>query len=313
MSETNATSADDEFSTFETAGDAEDDFGEFDDFTDFASGNAVDDKPEIAQEIDSESARKGDETGNAFEESGFNDVLSIADTDNMNNGLSIGETVIDLDEAIASIAKVEPKQILEVNPRSLNIWNKLSPDINETLFQWKHSVIRKSFYSSLGVEINTLIQAKPKYGTRPQSLPSVPPQSSSQLQSSRPHSLAVNSHSTPNTINNHHSKESAATVTIVKEVDVELIRTLCTVNEETLQSYSTTQLHALINQLLSLTKQTSDVLTYWLDQREQTVMDSETYNQMIECLVGHAQMIRDGNQKEVSKTSIFESKLRKCM
>ena len=62
---------------------------------------------------------------------------------------------------------------------------------------------------------------------------------------------------------------------------------------------------------MSLTKQTSDVLTYWLDQREQTVMDSETYNQMIECLVGHAQMIRDGNQKEVAKTSIFENKLRK--
>ena len=117
MSETNATSADDEFSTFETAGDAEDDFGEFDDFTDFASGNVVDDKPEIAQEIDSESTRKGDETGNDLEESGFSDVLGLADKDNVNGGLSIGETVVDLDEAIASIAKVETKQILAVNPQ----------------------------------------------------------------------------------------------------------------------------------------------------------------------------------------------------
>ena len=117
MSETNATSADDEFSTFETAGDAEDDFGEFDDFTDFASGNVVDDNPEIVQEIDSESARKGDETGNGLEESGFSNVLGLADKENVNSGLSIGETVVDLDEAIASIAKVETQQILAVNPQ----------------------------------------------------------------------------------------------------------------------------------------------------------------------------------------------------
>src|SRR5947199_7751637 len=63
---------------------------------------------------------------------------------------------------------------------------------------------------------------------------------------------------------------------------------------EILQTYTNSQLLTLKSQLLELSRQTSDILTYWLDQREQTMMDSETYNQMIECLVGHAQKLRDG-------------------
>ncbi|CAG8526644.1 16476_t:CDS:2 [Funneliformis caledonium] len=89
---------------------------------------------------------------------------------------------------------------------------------------------------------------------------------------------------------------------IPKQFDVELAKSLCSIPEESLQKYNTSELYSLRTQILSLTRQTSDTLTYWLDQREQTMMDSETYNQMIECLVGHAQKLRDGggNQGKIS-------------
>lgn len=85
---------------------------------------------------------------------------------------------------------------------------------------------------------------------------------------------------------------------IPKQIDVELAKSLCSISEETLQEYTTTQLFTLKSQILSLSRQTSDILTYWLDQREQTMMDSETYNRMIERLVGHAQKLRDGGSSQ---------------
>ncbi|CAI2164308.1 11165_t:CDS:2 [Funneliformis geosporum] len=100
--------------------------------------------------------------------------------------------------------------------------------------------------------------------------------------------LSSSSHGNLSKINNETSQE------IPKQFDVELAKSLCSIPEESLQKHSTSELYSLRSQILSLTRQTSDTLTYWLDQREQTMMDSETYNQMIECLVGHAQKLRDG-------------------
>ncbi|SRR6266540_3205271 len=95
---------------------------------------------------------------------------------------------------------------------------------------------------------------------------------------------------------------------ISKQIDVELAKSLCSISEETLQKYTTSQLLSLKSQILSLSRQTSDILTYWLDQREQTTMDSETYNQMIECLVGHAQKLRDSGSNQGNRGKNFMKK-----
>src|SRR5207253_1276271 len=95
-------------------------------------------------------------------------------------------------------------------------------------------------------------------------------------------SAPVSRSTTPS--NNNLSSSShgnlSKTSEIPKQIDVELAKSLCSISEETLQEYTTTQLFTLKSQILSLSRQTSDILTYWLDQREQTIMDSETYNQM---------------------------------
>jgi len=58
----------------------------------------------------------------------------------------------------------------------------------------------------------------------------------------------------------------------------------------------------IIAQLTELTRQASDELTYWLDQREQMMMDSERYNEMIASLVGRAAKLKDAESKQGAKS-----------
>lgn len=51
----------------------------------------------------------------------------------------------------------------------------------------------------------------------------------------------------------------------------------------------------MITELSRLQRQASEYLGYLLDQREQLMMDAETYNDLISCIVGHAQRLREQN------------------
>ncbi|KAF0392183.1 conserved fungal protein [Gigaspora margarita] len=185
-----------------------------------------------------------------------------------------------------------------ITPKSLEIWKQISDESNEQPFQWKRSIIRKEFYSTLGITIEALEDTKP-----PVNLPSKPVRPTSTPNKTVTLSAPVSRSSTPDSIHNNLSsshgnlpkqKISTTQIDATKQLDLNLARSLCSISEETLQTFTNVQLRRLKSELLSLSSQTSDALTFWLDQREQTIMDSETYNQMIECLVGHAQKIRDG-------------------
>ncbi|RHZ69367.1 hypothetical protein Glove_284g106 [Diversispora epigaea] len=198
-------------------------------------------------------------------------------------------------------------------PESSRIWRYILHDSNEQLFQWKKSIIRKDYYASLGITIEILEEAKTKSNINnissqtAQSIVSSQKSSrtmSAPIKSTSCSSAPVSRSSTPNSFNGppHNISSSShgnliktkPTTRIATQLDVELAKSLCSISEETLQTFTSYQLLGLKSQLLAMSRQTSDILTYWLDQREQTIMDSETYNQMIECLVGHAQKIRDG-------------------
>lgn len=58
----------------------------------------------------------------------------------------------------------------------------------------------------------------------------------------------------------------------------------------------------IIAKLTDLTRQASDELTYWLDQREQMIMDNERYNEMIASLVGRAAKLKDAESKQKTNT-----------
>ena len=49
----------------------------------------------------------------------------------------------------------------------------------------------------------------------------------------------------------------------------------------------------MVTELTRLQRQATEYLTYLLDQREQLMMDAETYNDLISCIVGHAQRLRE--------------------
>lgn len=65
------------------------------------------------------------------------------------------------------------------------------------------------------------------------------------------------------------------------------------------------KLNAMVIELSRLQRQAADYLDNLLDQREQLKMDAETYNDLISCIVGHAQRLhvqnKDGSPAMVSK------------
>lgn len=74
------------------------------------------------------------------------------------------------------------------------------------------------------------------------------------------------------------------------------------VNLDNLQGFSADEMNDIVVQLMELTRQASDELTYWLDQREQMAMDSERYNEMIASLVGRAAQLKDAESRQNTKT-----------
>ena len=65
----------------------------------------------------------------------------------------------------------------------------------------------------------------------------------------------------------------------------------------------------MVVELTRLQRQASEYLGYLLDQREQLMMDAETYNDLISCIVGHAQRLREQNvAKDASPAMVSKKK-----
>ncbi|KAF9150614.1 hypothetical protein BG015_007546 [Linnemannia schmuckeri] len=149
-------------------------------------------------------------------------------------------------------------------------------------FQWKYSTLRKEYYASLGLVV-----------TKEQNPASAPT-------SSVAHSVTSPSAS--------RSKVSSplimGTETIAERKPLDLAATAayCQFTRESLGAYSGEEMKDIIARLTDLTRQASDELTYWLDQREQMIMDNERYNEMIASLVGRAAKLKDAESKQKTNT-----------
>ncbi|KAF8943040.1 hypothetical protein BGZ47_005860 [Haplosporangium gracile] len=149
-------------------------------------------------------------------------------------------------------------------------------------FQWKYSTLRKEYYASLGLVV-----------TKEQNPASAPA-------SSVPHSATSPSAS--------RSKVSSPlimgseTIAERKPLDLAATAAYCQFTRESLGAYSGEEMKDIIARLTDLTRQASDELTYWLDQREQMIMDNERYNEMIASLVGRAAKLKDAESKQKTNT-----------
>ncbi|KAG0046074.1 hypothetical protein BGZ83_008723 [Gryganskiella cystojenkinii] len=147
-------------------------------------------------------------------------------------------------------------------------------------FQWKYSELRREYYASLGLAVakeqNTMSSGSSIPGS------STGPSSRSKVSSP----LIVGSE----------------TVTERKPLDMKAALAFCQFTPENLGGYSGDEMKDIIAQLHELTRQASEELTYWLDQREQMLMDSERYNEMIASLVGRAAKLKDAESKQATKS-----------
>ncbi|KAK3806562.1 MAG: hypothetical protein JOS17DRAFT_797417 [Linnemannia elongata] len=148
-------------------------------------------------------------------------------------------------------------------------------------FQWKYSTLRKEYYASLG-----LIATKEQ---NPASAPSTVPHSATTPSASR------SKVSSPLIMGTEAVAER-------KPLDLAATATYCQFTRESLGAYSGEEMKDIIARLTDLTRQASDELTYWLDQREQMIMDNERYNEMIASLVGRAAKLKDAESKQKTNT-----------
>jgi hypothetical protein len=95
------------------------------------------------------------------------------------------------------------------------------------------------------------------------------------------------------------------------ELDIDIARAYCELTEETIRIFPDVKLNAMVIELSRLQRQAADYLDNLLDQREQLKMDAETYNDLISCIVGHAQRLhvqsKDASPAMVSKTKKSKS------
>ncbi|KAG0328734.1 hypothetical protein BG004_002477 [Podila humilis] len=165
-------------------------------------------------------------------------------------------------------------------------------------FQWKFSQLRKEYYASLGLAV-----VKEQQMSQPTS-------TISNTSSTTTTTTMVNglSGSILNSASSNHPRISSpmivSTETVVarKPLDLEATRAFCQFTKENLGGYSGDEMKDIIAQLTELTRQASDELTFWLDQREQLTMDSERYNEMIASLVGRAAKLKDAESKQGAKS-----------
>ncbi|ORZ15748.1 hypothetical protein BCR42DRAFT_42316 [Absidia repens] len=93
------------------------------------------------------------------------------------------------------------------------------------------------------------------------------------------------------------------------ELDIDIAKAYCELTDETIRVFPDVKLNAMVVELSRLQRQAKEYLGYLLDQREQLMMDAETYNDLISCIVGHAQRLREQNvAKDASPAMVSKKK-----
>ncbi|KAF9160564.1 hypothetical protein DFQ26_005392 [Actinomortierella ambigua] len=151
-------------------------------------------------------------------------------------------------------------------------------------FQWKYSHLRKEYYASLGLATVNEQTAVPASSIPGHVASSGSASSSPKSRTASP--LIMAPERTPER----------------RTVDIPAARAYCNFTRESLGGYSGEEMKEMIARLTELTKQASEELTYWLDQREQMAMDSERYNGMIASLVGRAAKLKESESKQANKS-----------
>ncbi|KAL7275832.1 hypothetical protein RUND412_001213 [Rhizina undulata] len=164
--------------------------------------------------------------------------------------------------------------------RSLSLWNQLvaPPPLQPT--NWKLSRIRRLFLVSLGVPVDLDEILPPETKAKKLVLPStLQPRSSSRQRTSTSRSRSKTG-----------ARPSAELGP--EALDMPFARILCSVSDVALSGFTIEELREHVKKLEETTVVASEVLTYWLKKRESSMGDKETFETVIESLVGYARKKR---------------------
>ncbi|KAI9099720.1 hypothetical protein DFS34DRAFT_678305 [Phlyctochytrium arcticum] len=161
------------------------------------------------------------------------------------------------------------------------LWHSLTTDsvFTEAVnlkFRWRRSETRKAFHASLGI---TLISEE---GPRPVAPNSTGRESLDSPRTSKQPPSSAEPKMFKSTPDSKSTKDS-------REAELAEARRLCDIPEDDIRGKSTAELQELILTLTSYHQKMQDQANYWLDSKEQLVMDAEMHNKMIASLVQYAQ------------------------
>jgi Domain of unknown function (DUF5102) len=87
----------------------------------------------------------------------------------------------------------------------------------------------------------------------------------------------------------HSTNESTNATTDSREQELVAAKKLCDIPEEDIRKKSKQEIREMIGHLSSSLSKIQEQANYWLDAKEQLVMESEMHNKMIASLVSYAQ------------------------
>ncbi|KAF8538136.1 hypothetical protein BDD12DRAFT_981739 [Trichophaea hybrida] len=171
--------------------------------------------------------------------------------------------------------------------RSLSLWNQLVAPPPLQPPNWKISRIRRLFLVSLGIplDLDEILPTETKQ--KKLVLPSVhlPRHPESDSRPSSRNSCRSGSQSRRKKTEDKNQIKSEA-------LDIPGARMLCSTSVVAIRSFTVEELQEHVRKLEETTKAASEALTYWLAKRDSAIGDKETFETVIESLVGYAKKQR---------------------
>lgn len=243
--------------------------------------------------------------------------VPVIDFDSFNSGEDAQSTICDIVSKLYPIDETGPpikplqrtRTGMFLTERSESLWNQLvaTPPLQPP--DWKRSRIRRLFLVSLGVPVDLdeiLPASKQKKLILPstRALPahltsSTPPSRRSSIDSASgvsrlDRSKSRNRAATGSRAPSSHRASRADKNPPMPEFDEFAARILCTTSDLVLAGMREKDLREHIKTLQELTNTASELLTWWLKKRDGAMGDKETFETVIESLVGYARKTRTG-------------------
>ncbi|KAI5807138.1 hypothetical protein EDC01DRAFT_638288 [Geopyxis carbonaria] len=183
------------------------------------------------------------------------------------------------------LSSIEPRSF--ITERSLSLWNQLVAPPPLQPPNWKISRIRRLFLVSLGVpvDLDEILPAETKQKKLVLPSTSLPRKSTDSRPSSNRNSLSGS-----RSASKRRGEEKAQLQT--EALDISSARILCSTSDVALSNLTVDELREHISKLEKITQTASEALTHWLAKRDGAIGDKETFETVIESLVGYARKKR---------------------